>query len=236
MIFMKNKIVRAMAFIGILFSAFLLFSCSSSDDEENGGNGSKGKVQAVDLGLSVKWADRNVGALQPWGYGSYFAWGETVPKKDYSWNTYKFNDGHGDYSKYNSKDGKNVLDFEDDAASVNLGKNWRMPTDDEIHELINKCKWTYASYEGIDGLKVIGPSGNFIFLPYAGAYKGTQEARGTNIMGRGYYWYSSLSPYHEYRAHYLAIGYIYTSKEDDSHNTQDFIDRYYGFTIRPVHK
>ena len=63
----------------------------------------------VDLGLSVKWATCNVGAEKPEDYGDYFAWGETEPKTDYSWSTYKFTTDVGStMTKYNATDGKNL--------------------------------------------------------------------------------------------------------------------------------
>ena len=88
----------------------------------------------VDLGLSVKWATCNVGASKPEEYGDYFAWGETQPKSNYDWNTYKWCNGSNDtQTKYNTKsnygtvDNKTTLDLSDDAACANWGGNWRMP-------------------------------------------------------------------------------------------------------------
>ena len=99
-------------------------------------------MEAVDLGLpsGLKWATMNVGATKPEEYGAYFAWGEMEPKSNYSGSTYKFElgtDSNGPFSKYvtNSSygtvDNKTVLDPDDDAAHVNWGGNWRMPTDAE---------------------------------------------------------------------------------------------------------
>ena len=133
--------------------------------------------EAVDLGLSVKWANVNVGAISPEDYGDYFAWGETELKTDYSWSTYKFElgtDENGPFSKYvtNSSygtvDNKTVLDPEDDAAHVNWGGSWRMPTDAEWTELRTKCTWTWTSE--VNGMLVTGPNGKSIFLPAAGDY------------------------------------------------------------------
>ena len=100
-------------------------------------------VQAVDLGLpsGLKWASCNVGATTPEGYGDYFAWGETATKKDYSWATYKHANGDknkltkyctdASYGNDGFTDDKTTLDPEDDAATANWGKEWRMPTDAE---------------------------------------------------------------------------------------------------------
>lgn len=103
-------------------------------------------IEAVDLGLSVKWANVNLGASRPEEYGDYFAWGEVKPKADYSWETYKWCKGsydtmtkycYDDSYGYNGfTDNKYTLDPENDAATVNWGGKWRMPTADEIVELI----------------------------------------------------------------------------------------------------
>ena len=89
----------------------------------------------VDLGLSVMWATTNIGANAPEEYGDYFAWGEVSPKETYGWKTYKYCEGsYKTLTKYNydsskgAVDNKTVLDYSDDAARVNWGGNWRMPT------------------------------------------------------------------------------------------------------------
>jgi hypothetical protein len=135
-------------------------------------------VTAVDLGLSVKWADRNVGADSPEDYGDYFAWGETEPKSTYDWSTYKWCEGDYDQlTKYCTKssygsngftDGKTTLSSSDDAATANMGSSWRMPTKSELEELKNGCTWTWTTRSGKEGYKVTGPSGKSIFLPAAG--------------------------------------------------------------------
>ena len=67
-------------------------------------------VEAVDLGLSVKWANMNVGAKKPSGFGSYFAWGETKPKEYYSWGTYIWTKGDSQYlTRYSPNDRKTQL-------------------------------------------------------------------------------------------------------------------------------
>ena len=100
----------------------------------------------VDLGLPsrIKWATCNVGATTPEEYGDYFAWGETEPKDNYDWSTYKWcNESNATMTKYctdssyGTVDNKTVLELEDDAAYVNWGGNWRMPTKAELDELTN---------------------------------------------------------------------------------------------------
>ena len=130
---------------------------------------------AVDLGLSVYWATCNLGATKSEGYGDYYAWGETEPKSNYTWSTYKWCDG-SDYTltKYNKDsscgtvDNKTILDLEDDAAHVILGGNWRMPTVEECMELIEKCSWAPTTLNGVNGKLITSTNGNSIFLPCGG--------------------------------------------------------------------
>lgn len=157
----------------------------------------------VDLGLSVKWATMNVGATSPEGYGDYFAWGETTPKSMYDWNAYKWCNGcHMRFSgpkisltkystreKYGLVDNKTRLDLCDDAAQVNWGDNWRMPTSNEIKELKDKCTWTWTALNGVMGYNVTGKNGNHIFFPAAG-YRFGGELDYAGFYGN--YWSSSL--------------------------------------------
>ena len=149
----------------------------------------------VDLGLSVKWATCNVGADSPEDYGDYFAWGETEPKSTYDWNTYKWCQGSETTmtkyctDSYGTVD-KTQLDLSDDAAHMNWGGSWRMPTDDELTELREKCSWTWTIQNGVKGYKVTSKTnGNSIFLPAAGCrYVSSLFRAGSD----GYYWSSSL--------------------------------------------
>ena len=75
-------------------------------------------------------------------------------------------------ASYGTVDNKITLDPEDDAASVNWGGAWCMPTRAEQDELRNKCSWTWTSQNGVNGYKVKGPNGNTIFLPAAGYIEG----------------------------------------------------------------
>ena len=161
--------------------------------------------EAVDLGLSMKWASFNVGASNPEDFGEMYAWGETEPKDNYDWPTYKWCNGdERNLTKYctesscwdsNSSapmDNRTVLDLEDDAAYVNLGGSWRMPTYAEWCEIRDKCTWTWTdNYNGlgVSGRVVASSNGNSIFLPAAG---GQFDTRRNSIGSDGYYWSSSL--------------------------------------------
>ena len=164
----------------------------------------------VDLGLSVKWATCNVGATSPEGYGDYFAWGEIAPKDEYSWATYKYCKGsetslikYNTSSDYGTVDNKTTLEFTDDAARVNWGGKWRMPTKAEQDELRNNCTWTWTTQSGVNGYKVTSnTNGNSIFLPATGYRNGTYVG---NVGSTGMYWSSSLDSSEPSRAGRLSF-------------------------------
>lgn len=179
-----------MAMICIAMTIFV--SCKKNNVEPSG----YGTHEYVELGLpsGTLWATCNIGAESPEDYGDYFAWGETTPKDNYDWSTYKWcNGSYNTITKYNinptfgAVDNKTILELSDDAAHVNWGGNWRIPTKDEMYELIKNCTWECAIKKGVNGRNVIGPNGNSIFLP-AGGYC----TLGCSVGLDGYYWTSSL--------------------------------------------
>lgn len=191
---------------------------------------SEGGHEYVDLGLSVKWATCNVGASKPEEYGDYFAWGETTTKSTYNWSTYKWY--NGDYDKptkyssyYKSRNvDKTVLDKEDDAAAVNWGGNWRMPTKEEQMELKEQCTWTWTSQNGVEGYQVKGPNGNSIFLPAAGFIIDSKIANTLYKPERVAYWSSSINTSEPSSAYNLVKCIV--GQTDDS--------RCRGLPVRPV--
>lgn len=165
---------------------------------------------AVDLGLSVKWADMNVGALEAYEPGDYYAWGETktyyldYPTGRYSdnyigydWHFY-FDNPSGDgvsFVKYYKDGGKTVLDPDDDVVRVNCGGNWRMPTVDEMRELISddNCSWTLSNVNGMVGYVVRSRiNGNEIFLPAGGACCWGRSMVSHKSADGIYYWTQTL--------------------------------------------
>ena len=214
-----------------------------------GGGGGGSTEEYVDLGLpsGIKWAKRNLGASKPSDYGHYYAWGETEPKTDYTWATYKWMQaGQSDWkhiTKYTVADGrtegiwydaggtfigdnKTTLEAADDAATRKLGSPWRMPTLVEIRELLdaNNCTWTWTTQDGKNGYEVKSKTnGNSIFLPAAGYRLGS----GLYLAGSGgYYWSSSLYAAGSSGARSLGF--------DSGVHDWYFNDRYYGFSVRPV--
>lgn len=169
----------------------------------------------VDLGLSVKWAACNVGALLPEDYGDYFAWGETTTKSTYTKDNcktyyYKLDNIAGDVSY--------------DAAHANWGGSWRMPTKAEMQELMDKCMWTWTSQGGHNGYKVTSKTnGNSIFLPAAGCRYGTSLYYTGEI---GSLWSSTPDE--------LGMPIAYGIYFFNSGRSIDWYDRFSGRSIRPV--
>ena len=218
----------------------------SGSGTESGGS----TPEAVDLGLpsGLKWASFNLGASKPEEYGDYYAWGETEPYyssldpltwkdgKDagYAWSSYKWCMGsdktltkYCNFSSYGFNgftDNKTVLDLEDDAAHMNLGGTWRMPTDAEWTELREKCTWTWTTQNGVDGRLVTASNGNGIFLPAAG-YRRDADLYG--VGSYGHYWSSSLYTGNPSRAWYVDF---YSRNVYGSYSS-----RYIGFSVRPVY-
>lgn len=176
----------------------------------------------VDLGLSVKWADHNVGATSPEDYGGYFAWGETATKTNYTESTSEW------YKVSNSSLYQGVIDSNGrltatyDAATVNWGKSWRMPTQAELKELITKCTWTWTTSNSIHGYKVVGTNGNSIFLPAAGF----RYESGLYGAGSGGFCWSSIF--------YFLDGGAYGLDFSSGHYDWDYDHRYRGNSVRPV--
>ncbi|MBR4809040.1 MAG: Ig-like domain-containing protein [Bacteroidales bacterium] len=199
------------------------------------------KPQAVDLGLPSgrRWASFNVGASKPEEFGDFFAWGETEPKADYSWSTYKWCNGSShtltrycpsnmtDYwGGTGSPDNKLWLyaySSADDAARANWGSGWIMPDDADWTELREKCTWTWTTQNGISGRLVTGSNGNSIFLPAAG-YRALTDQIDAGTYGR--YWSASLASDYPDEA-----GDIYFTS---GVNKSDHVQRSWGCSIRPV--
>ena len=163
--------------IGVVFSLCLL-SCQK--DDMKGGLFQQGTLlgnyEFVDLGLSAKWASCNIGAEKPYEFGDYYAWGETETKETYTFDNYQFQ--HTE-----------ILPVECDVARTKMGDGWRMPTNAEVQELLDKCEWRCCYYPKtkVYGYKVNkkGNSRNFIFLPFAGRVGGDNPEE---IGESGYYW------------------------------------------------
>ncbi len=139
------------------------------------------QITAVDLGLSIMWADRNLGAAFPEEYGNYYAWGEIATKSVFSWDTY-----------YGSDNFREHLDKTEDVASVKLSDHWRMPTLEEIEELTKNCYFYKTTLKGVNVILVTSKiNGKRIILPEAGYYDGSD--RGQEFRTGVAIWSSSMN-------------------------------------------
>ena len=199
-------------------------------------NGVHNGFRYVDLGLSVMWADANVGAENPEQAGGFFAWGETSQKSNYGF----YNYAHGEYlytmwkyctnESYGTIDNLTTLLPEDDAASMNMGGNWRTPTKAEWQELIDNCTITEDTINSQSGYRFIATNGNSIFIPRVGAIWGTGHS---DDEGDIFYWSANVLVEHCEKA-YVILN--YQSYYDRTHilphvNTWD---RHVGGSVRGV--
>ena len=142
-------------------------------------------IQFIDLGLpsGILWADRNLGADAPEETGDYYRFGETVA----------FTENSPEYA-YDKIEG-GIAGTDRDAATMNLGGNWRMPTKEEFDELIEQTEQKWTKQNGVRGMEVTGPNGNSIFLPVSGL---RHRSNGSLIYvgSGGYCW--SASAYSSY--------------------------------------
>ena len=196
--------------MAVVFICLMCSSCGNTKKDNDATNVLNGH-EFVDLGLpsGIKWATCNVGASFPENYGDYFAWGESKTKST--------------YTKMNYNSSENV-----DAATVNWGNGWRIPTKEEYEELVSKCSWEWTTQNGKNGYKIIGHNGNSIFLPASGArHDDDSFFAGTGLYDpgdNGGYWSSSTSSGKAVFLNFFRANVIYI----------DNSNRSIGMTIRPV--
>ena len=233
---------KSLLILAIVSVAGMLASCNgktaeATSEEENTNvveestTGSLAGHDWVDLGLpsGTKWATCNVGANSPEEFGDYFAWGEPSTKVNYEWTTYSMCKGsdntlikYCNVSKYGDNDFTDkltTLESADDAATASWGKEWRIPTSDELQELLDKCTWTWKD----NGYEVKGVNGNTIFFPLPGSKSGQALF---DDGKRAHYWSNLVHP--DYPC------YAYDIYLDSTSHKMNYEDRNYGNSIRPV--
>ena len=207
-------------------------------------------ITPMDMGTSVYWAPKNLGASTKTEAGDYYGWGETASRHTFGmhYNKWIVTDSDNKYSilKYNTLPGYGNVDNlrvllpEDDAARWNLGSNWRIPTKEEWEELFDKEKFTYTwdtSGNIIYGVTIKNKStGTSIYLPITSMC----TASGTNFVWNDYgcYWTADVN----YKQPVWARGVLvdgrkkscYVAVDDADHDDERFFCRYYGMSIRPV--
>lgn len=195
-------------------------------------------IQAVDLGLSVKWANMNIDASSPEEVGYYYSWGNTEGLQKVSYGADKYHKltkycTESEYGENGFTDNLTTLEPIDDIAYVRLGGNWRMPTAEECLELVENTKYEWCDNyndSGVAGFiltsKIDGYTNESIFLPVTGDY----------VFGyRAFYWSSSLC---YWAGHYTSDKaetlYIYGSREPGADDQYSKEYRNESFPIRPV--
>ena len=191
------------------------------------------------------WATTNIGADEPWDYGYYFWWGDTVGYK-WVYGSWVASDGSSSDFSYDEEDDEYTLDEytlrsegwitadgvlapEHDAAHVQWGGSWRMPTEQELSDLNSNCDWRWMTTNGVNGYVVRG-RGDYtsasIFLPCAGFGDGTSLF---SVGSYGYYW--SSVPFLANSTY--AWGLYFDSNYHDSSNYYNCY-RNDGQSVRPV--
>ena len=232
----STKLAVLLMSIAITAIPPMFTSCSSGDDDEeenyfpDGDNSNDDKKlsgvinghEAVDLGLSVKWASCNYGASSSYSYGNYYAWGETSTRNSYYRDSYKY------YNPKTDRDNdlmNNIQGSKYDVAK-NWGGSWRMPSKAEFEELVNKCTWKWTTMSGTNGYKVTGSNGMSIFLPANGEYFATEKGAKAGIWGE--YWTGTFKETTDFYSHAYALTFTQSKKNIDGNY------RYAGLAIRPV--
>ena len=232
-----TKIFAALCCTAMLFAACEKNKVSDPENNENNVQ-TDGRHEYVDLGLpsGTLWATCNVGANKPEEFGNYYAWGETETKSIFSWTNYKFAgmlctydcddaDYFTKYAVFDSisilfADNKTILEEEDDAATANWGKNWRMPSKSEWNELLSYCTWTWTTRNNVKGYCAKANNGNSIFFPMAG-YKEKFIEEGVEYDQSeeevGFYWSNLLDDdgYNNENAYLLSFGEEWLEVYDD---------------------
>lgn len=195
--------------------------------------------EAIDLGLSVKWASYNLGAAEPYQLGNFYAWGETSHKSWFDWSNYKWGQPER-LTKYDSEavagEGYCILrlELQDDAAHTLLGGKWRMPTKDEAQELLKNCDWAWVCVNGVYGYQGTSKiNGNRIFLPPM-PQDSSHERRGVVCLWTA----DNAGKYHPNKAICLELwyNYFYSSKDEKQRHRLQIQGeaRSDGFPIRAV--
>ncbi len=218
-------------FIGLLAFLFFSIGLTACDEEEIEEEEPVIFHEYVDLGLpsGLKWATMNVGAERPEDYGYYFSWGEVTEKDMYAWSesSYEYDYHEGTLLSFGIIDSCGNLTYDYDAASVNWGDEWRIPTEKEFKELIDCCNWVWTNENGVNGFIISSKAEgntNSIFLP-AGGFNSYKLTKVDEICS---YWCANISdndsPF-----------YSTTFQGSPEEKKLGIINlRYTGQTIRPV--
>ncbi len=252
----KNTLWSSLVMMMVTMLSISIVSCGD-DEEEIIPNPVIDGHEAVDLGLpsGTLWATRNIGAYGVYDRGKFFQWGEITSinnDENVNWNS-NYKPGNVVYTGTSSAacgtesdvmyvdniinqdamgnwNGSIAGNSKYDAATVNWGGSWKMPTKAQMDELISKCTWTYTNsdVDGVfSGYTVTGKNGNSIFLPLGGYRHYMNLDRGSSC---GCYWSATVCQNSAAKAYYLTFE--INAVSGNANVNQE--DRIYGFNIRPV--
>lgn len=173
-------------------------------------------AEAVDLGLSVKWASWNVGASTPEEFGGRYGWADPTGEKQ----TTELDD----YPSATPP--ADICGTEYDIARAQWGDGWRLPSQAEFQELVDNCTWEWTEVNGVTGRRATATNGNSIFFPAAASRDG--ETVSNQVGQRGCYWSGTLYPGND--ARYAYYFYFYEGNQQPTRNNR----RYMGYSVRPV--
>lgn len=242
---MKKVNFTLLALLSIFFIACNKPSGQDADVDSN----------AVDLGLSVKWAKCNIGASNPEDYGDYYAWGDLKPYDEYvrplDLSTCNTDSKYDLDEKYRNMTDEDIINAginlvpDDDIAHIKLGGKWRMPTAKEFQELIktknsNDYRWEWKTINGHSGFEITWlKNNNSIFLPAAGGYYGSCDEKGklmTDYAGSLIVYWSSTAGLDRF-AYYFQADNLGSEAPVEFYSHGVWLTaygRYYGLSIRPV--
>ena len=184
--------------------------------------------EAVDLGLSVKWAACNYNAASSYEIGGYYLWGDPTGNAKIGF----LYVGGEIVPHYNAPNMDSIGGTSYDIVREKWGGKWRLPSMSEFNELYSKCTWTYTSQNGVNGIKITGPNGNSIFLPMTGyAYPddGPVGSYGITDSSSGYYMTSQ-----SYKDSNGRFAYSCQIKSNTSYSLPSWRVGFAGMPIRPV--
>lgn len=173
-------------------------------------------AEAVDLGLSVKWASWNIGASELEEFGGRYGWADPTGEKQ----TTEFDD----YPS--STPPENICGTEYDIARALWGDGWRLPSQSEFQELVENCTWEWTEVNGVAGRRATAANGNSVFFPAAASRDG--ETVSNQVGQRGCYWSGTLYP--DNTARYAYYFYFHEGNQQAARNNR----RYMGYSVRPV--
>ena len=246
---MRTRLLTVSAALMAL-SALFLAGCEKEDkdaismDEVNNGvimiTGNNGaEYEVVDLGLptGTLWAKCNIGASSPEQSGSFFAWGEVQPKKEFDWSNYNLClEDEFTFTKYcinkdrgyqEFVDNKTVLEDQDDAAKKIMGSNWQIPSKEDYSELIYRCDIKRCKLNNVWGFLFTSKvNGNSLFIPLAGRMDQTK----TNFKDSyGFYWSNALD-----KTETAFIFWLEPNEVKNNAVASKSSERYLGLPIRPI--